>query len=72
MGTVLPNVEENVEKGAHVYTDELKSYFGLQADYAHDVINHSETYVNGQIHTERPRELLELAKARSGRYLRER
>jgi transposase-like protein len=50
IGTLLPNVEENVEKGAHVYTDELRSYFGLQADYAHDVINHSEMYVNGQIH----------------------
>ncbi len=50
MGTLVPNVEENVEKGAHVYTDELKSYFGLQADYAHDVINHTEMYVDGQIH----------------------
>src|SRR5581483_7670713 len=49
-GTLVPNVEENVETGTHVYTDELKSYFGLQADYAHDVINHTEAYVNGQIH----------------------
>lgn|ERR1700685_578088 len=48
--TLVPNVEENVEKGAHVYTDELRSYFGLQADYEHDVINHTEAYVNGQIH----------------------
>jgi transposase-like protein len=47
---LVPNVEEKVEKGAHVYTDELKSYFGLGADYAHDVINHSEAYVNGQVH----------------------
>ena len=37
-----PAVKENVEQGAHVYTDELKSYFQLQSDYAHDVINHSE------------------------------
>jgi transposase-like protein len=49
-GTLMPNVTENVEKGSHVYTDELRSYFGLQADYAHDVINHTEMYVNGQIH----------------------
>lgn len=49
--SVVPNVEENVEKGAHVYTDQLRSYFGLQADYEHDVINHAEMYVNGQIHT---------------------
>jgi transposase-like protein len=50
MGSLLPNVADDVEKGAHVYTDELRSYFGVQADYAHDVINHSEMYVNGQIH----------------------
>ncbi|MBV9760525.1 MAG: IS1595 family transposase [Acidobacteriaceae bacterium] len=48
--SLIPNVEENVEKGAHIYTDELQTYFCLQADYAHDVINHTEMYVNGQIH----------------------
>ncbi len=48
--TLMPNVAENVEKGAHVYTDELKSYFQLQGDYVHGIINHSEMYVNGQIH----------------------
>ena len=50
MGTLVPNVKENVEEGSHVYTDELKSYFQLQGDYAHDVINHTEKYVDGQIH----------------------
>src|SRR5579875_244071 len=34
--TLIPNVDENVEKGAHVYTDELKTYFQLQGEYAHD------------------------------------
>src|SRR5947199_6554715 len=29
----------------------LKSYFGLQTEYEHGVINHTEMYVNGQIHT---------------------
>ncbi len=48
---VVPAVHENVEAGSHVYTDELRSYFGLQSDYEHDVINHAEAYVNGQIHT---------------------
>jgi transposase-like protein len=51
IGSLVPNVEENVEAGAHVYTDQLKSYFGLGSDYEHDVINHAEMYVNGQIHT---------------------
>lgn len=48
---VVPAVHENVEHGSHVYTDELKSYFGLQSDYIHNMIKHAETYVNGQIHT---------------------
>src|SRR6185312_14899843 len=49
--TVVPTVRDNVESGSHVYTDELPSYFGLDGDYAHEVINHAEAYVNGQIHT---------------------
>ena len=49
--TVVPNVQANVEQGSHVYTDQLKSYFGLQGEYVHQVINHAEAYVNGQIHT---------------------
>lgn len=48
---VVPAVKEHVEVGSSVYTDQLKSYFGLQAEYEHGVINHAEQYVNGQIHT---------------------
>ena len=48
---VVPAIRENVEAGSKAYTDQLKSYFGLQADYEHGVINHAEMYVNGQIHT---------------------
>ena len=33
------------------YTYIVRSYFGLSSEYEHDVINHAETYVNGQIHT---------------------
>ena len=49
--TLQANIQANVEKGSHVFTDELRSYFGLQADYTHDVINHAETYVRGNVHT---------------------
>jgi len=42
---------DNVEPGATVYTDELLSYDSLNAQFRHEVINHAETYVNGQIHT---------------------
>jgi len=44
-------VRENVEAGANLYSDELKSYDGLEKDYAHQVIDHAECYVKGQIHT---------------------
>src|ERR1039457_4942595 len=57
--TVVPNrrkaaiqahVREHGESGSTVYSDELLSYDGLD-EYTHQVINHAETYVNGQIHT---------------------
>jgi transposase-like protein len=47
---IQAHVREHVEAGSTVYSDELKSYDGLD-EYTHQVINHAETYVNGQIHT---------------------
>lgn len=44
-------VRKHVKPGATVYTDELKSYAGLDQHYAHKVINHAEKYVDGLIHT---------------------
>jgi len=43
-------VRENVEAGSAVYTDALKSYDGLD-EFKHQVVDHAETYVNGQVHT---------------------
>jgi transposase-like protein len=44
-------VREHVEFGSDVFTDELKSYDGLSPEFAHQVINHAEKYVDGQVHT---------------------
>jgi transposase-like protein len=44
-------VRENVEVGSNVYSDALKSYDGLEKDFTHQVIDHAEAYVDGQIHT---------------------
>lgn len=44
-------VQKNVEAGSALYTDELKSYRGLDAMYVHGVINHAAAYVDGRIHT---------------------
>ena len=32
-------------------TDQLASDVGMRKDYAHHVINHAETYVRGNVHT---------------------
>ena len=43
-------VRDNVEPGSSVYTDALKSYEGLN-EFAHQVIDHAEAYVQGNVHT---------------------
>jgi transposase-like protein len=44
-------VRDCVEAGATVNTDALPSYFGLNTQYVHNVIDHAESYVNGTVHT---------------------
>lgn len=44
------HIRECVEAGAAIFSDELSSYAGLDADYAHAVINHAVEYVNGNTH----------------------
>jgi len=51
MESLQPHVMNHVEQGANVYTDAWVSYNGLDAQYIHNVINHAETYVQGQVHT---------------------
>jgi transposase-like protein len=48
---VQKEVREHIEAGAAIFSDELKSYDGLKADYQHAVINHAVEYVNGNVHT---------------------
>lgn len=43
-------VRDNVEAGSNLYSDALKSYEGL-GEFAHQVIDHAEAYVDGQVHT---------------------
>jgi transposase-like protein len=45
------NVRDNVKAGSTVHTDAFVSYTGLANNYAHNVIDHAEKYVDGQIHT---------------------
>jgi transposase-like protein len=44
-------INTHVESGSMVYTDAFKSYNDLNYDYMHNVINHAEKYVEGNVHT---------------------
>ena len=48
--TLQRRVREHVAAGSALFSDELKSYDGLDALYAHGVINHAVQYVDGTIH----------------------
>jgi hypothetical protein len=42
---------KHVEAGAALYSDDLRSYDGLEGRYAHHVIEHAVKYVHGRVHT---------------------
>jgi transposase-like protein len=44
-------VRDNVEFGSQLSTDDCHSYWGLDKEYAHGIVDHAKEYVNGQIHT---------------------
>ncbi|MDQ3817543.1 MAG: IS1595 family transposase, partial [Acidobacteriota bacterium] len=49
--TLHKGVRNFVETGSTLFTDAFRSYNGLDADYVHQVIDHAEKYVNGNVHT---------------------
>ena len=49
--TLQAEVKKHVEAGSALYSDDLKSYDGLEGRYAHQVIDHAVKYVDGQVHT---------------------
>lgn len=58
--TVIPNrqadslhpvIRENVETGTQLYSDAWMAYRSIGTDYAHAFVDHTEKYVEGQIHT---------------------
>ena len=51
--TLQNEILKNVKYGTTVYTDEAVAYEqGMQWRFVHDVVNHSQTYVKGQVHTQ--------------------
>lgn len=58
--TVVPNIKRetlqnailsNIKYGSTVYTDDAVGYDKLHSRFVHDVVNHSEEYVRGRVHT---------------------
>src|SRR5271170_2714019 len=44
-------VREYVEGGSYIFSDAWVAYNGLDRDYVHQVIDHAEKYVDGNVHT---------------------
>ncbi len=49
--TLQNEVLKNVKYGSRVYTDSAVAYDNLNWRYIHEVVNHAECYVRGQVHT---------------------
>jgi transposase-like protein len=49
--TMQPIVRQHVERGAQLFSDEWGAYWRMDAEYQHEVVNHLETYVDGNVHT---------------------
>lgn len=49
--TLQAQIKKHVLVGSTLYTDALQSYSGLEAEYAHAMIDHAIKYVDGRIHT---------------------
>jgi len=50
--TLHPFIRANVKSGTDLYTDAAGAFsYGLETDYAHEVINHAEEFVRGRVHT---------------------
>ncbi len=51
--TLLKEIKDHVEPNSRVITDECRGYTALpQYGYQHDFVNHQQTYVLGDIHTQ--------------------
>lgn len=49
--TLQDEIRKHIEPGSEIFTDEWIAYRGLEREYVHNVINHAETYVKGNVHT---------------------
>jgi transposase-like protein len=46
-----PVVREKVERGSEIFADEFSWFWRMNSEFRHNVINHLESYVDGNLHT---------------------
>jgi hypothetical protein len=60
--SIQPEVRSNVDPGAQIFSDKHGENWQMP-EYAHEVINHLEAYVQGNVHSNGLENFLEFAKA---------
>jgi hypothetical protein len=50
-GCVRSAILNNVKYGSSIYSDDAVAYDALKEKFVHEVVNHAEEYVRGQVHT---------------------
>jgi transposase-like protein len=49
--SIQPIIRGNAERGAEIFSEEYPSAWRMDNEYIHSVVNHLETYVQGNVHT---------------------
>jgi transposase-like protein len=49
--TLRHEIRTNVETGSEIMTDSWAGYTGLNPEYVHQFVDHTESYVRGKVHT---------------------
>jgi len=49
--SIQPLIRGNVERGTQLFADEFAHSWRMPDEYLHNIVNHLETYVDGNVHT---------------------
>ena len=49
--TLQAEILNHIKPGSRLYTDEWAGYQGVEKDFVHEVVRHTQEYVRGQVHT---------------------
>jgi len=49
--TLQSQILKHVADDSNVYTDEARAYVNLPSQYVHEIVNHTQEYVRGRVHT---------------------